>query len=430
MKNFLKTITTASFSLVAFGAMAQNVENTSLGTYNTAQRAIISQNDPAIQKLSNVGKVASAPNYLFLDYPFVDSVEASKKGVSYSASPKLLSGFFIQSMNAHYGPGDTGKNNTNNLLLVNCAVSFDTLINPNTLKGDYTTQGVEVDSLFIPVGQQNVSGVADSLLISINSVDANGIPTNTSLWSTLIIQDTGLSGKGKNWLHLRLLDFAPHVTVPGTGKFAVVMAYLASNKRDSMGFLYSYPEFTCSSPSEKLPDTTYVGHAISVTNKAGTHQMTVNSFTTGYEYFLPGHTGSPITLPELVAGDGGIGYGCSSPSVTSALPFQDITMFAEVSYTKALGVNNINGSGLSIGQNYPNPFNKQTTINYSLTKASDVTFTIYDITGRVVTATNYGNVAPGQYQVNINANTFTPGIYFYTFNVNGNTITKKMVITE
>ena len=67
---------------------------------------------------------------------------------------------------------------------------------------------------------------------------------------------------------------------------------------------------------------------------------------------------------------------------------------------------------------------------YSLTKSSDVTFTVYDITGRVITTNIMGNVAAGQYSINLSANKFSPGIYFYTFNVNGSNITKKMVITE
>jgi hypothetical protein len=134
-------------------------------------------------------------------------------------------------------------------------------------------------------------------------------------------------------------------------------------------------------------------------------------------------------LPNTTYGDF-IGYSCSSPSTFSAGPFQDIALFAEVSFRNPTGVNEVATSGLSVGQNYPNPFNKETTISYSLTKSSDVTFTIYDMTGRILTNNNYGSVASGQHTINLSANSFSPGIYFYSFNVNGSVVTKKMVITE
>ena len=65
-----------------------------------------------------------------------------------------------------------------------------------------------------------------------------------------------------------------------------------------------------------------------------------------------------------------------------------------------------------------------------LTKSSDVVFTVNDIAGRQLINTSYGNQAPGQHIISLSADQFTAGVYFYTFNVNGNSITKKMVITE
>jgi|GEM_PF-4591319 len=81
-------------------------------------------------------------------------------------------------------------------------------------------------------------------------------------------------------------------------------------------------------------------------------------------------------------------------------------------------------------QNYPNPFNPATQISYTLSKASNVTLTIYDILGqRVVTLVNEKN-EPGEHSVNWNAQDIPSGVYFYRI-VAGNFVqTKKMVLMK
>jgi hypothetical protein len=111
-------------------------------------------------------------------------------------------------------------------------------------------------------------------------------------------------------------------------------------------------------------------------------------------------------------------------------PVQDLGLFVSMTYELATGVNNITANGLSVGQNYPNPFNQTTQITYSLTKSSDVTFSVYDMTGRVLINNVYSNNAPGEHVINLSANTLSPGIYFYSFDVNGSKVTKKMIVTE
>ncbi len=48
--------------------------------------------------------------------------------------------------------------------------------------------------------------------------------------------------------------------------------------------------------------------------------------------------------------------------------------------------------------NYPNPFNPETWIPYQLSKPTDVTLTIYDITGNVIRALDLGHQRAGVYQ--------------------------------
>jgi hypothetical protein len=210
---------------------------------------------------------------------------------------------------------------------------------------------------------------------------------------------------------------------------------VVGSKMDTIGLFYFSQASACTSGS--------ITSAYTTVGIPDGRQTNVNSFITGLYWFNAAFnhgTGTAMTWPTyentypgLCLNGGGYYYydqvfsGCSD---TAYFPEQDLGLLASIDYGTDLGVNNIAASGLSVGQNFPNPFNKETTISYSLTKSSDVTFTVYDITGRVITTNNYGSVAPGQYNINLSANTFSPGIYFYTFNVNGSVVTKKMVITE
>lgn len=72
----------------------------------------------------------------------------------------------------------------------------------------------------------------------------------------------------------------------------------------------------------------------------------------------------------------------------------------------------------SVAQNYPNPFNGTTVIEYKLPIASDVSLTVYDLSGREVISLLKGRQAAGAYSVTWNGTdrhgkSLPSGIYFY-----------------
>ncbi len=67
----------------------------------------------------------------------------------------------------------------------------------------------------------------------------------------------------------------------------------------------------------------------------------------------------------------------------------------------------------ALSQNYPNPFNPSTTINYQLPKNSYVTLKVYDILGKEVTTLVDEMKEAGSYDVQLNAQQFASGVYFY-----------------
>ncbi len=85
---------------------------------------------------------------------------------------------------------------------------------------------------------------------------------------------------------------------------------------------------------------------------------------------------------------------------------------------------------LSVSQNYPNPFNPSTKIVYSVTEASNVNITVFDILGREVEVLVDGFKSTGTYELTFNAENLPSGLYLYTFEAGSTRITKKMTLLK
>ena len=87
-------------------------------------------------------------------------------------------------------------------------------------------------------------------------------------------------------------------------------------------------------------------------------------------------------------------------------------------------------NNFSISQNIPNPFGDNSVINYELNEAAAVSVEFVDVSGKVVKSINNGTQAAGTYTLAVDANDFAEGVYFYTFTVGAEKVTKRMVITK
>ncbi|NOQ70519.1 MAG: T9SS type A sorting domain-containing protein [Crocinitomix sp.] len=90
----------------------------------------------------------------------------------------------------------------------------------------------------------------------------------------------------------------------------------------------------------------------------------------------------------------------------------------------------ITSNNFSISQNMPNPFGDNSVINYELNEAAAVNVEFVDVSGKIVKSINNGTQAAGTYTLAIDANDFAEGVYFYTFTVGAEKVTKRMVITK
>jgi len=83
----------------------------------------------------------------------------------------------------------------------------------------------------------------------------------------------------------------------------------------------------------------------------------------------------------------------------------------------------------ALSQNYPNPFNPVTNISFNLSKATDYSMTIYNITGQVVEVFS-GSADAGEHTIQWDAQNVASGIYFYKLNADNFSETKKMILLK
>ena len=83
-----------------------------------------------------------------------------------------------------------------------------------------------------------------------------------------------------------------------------------------------------------------------------------------------------------------------------------------------------------LAQNFPNPFNPTTTIEFSLEATAQVSLAVYDLSGRKVATLVDGTVETGSHSVVFDASQLSSGVYFYTLNAEGQSMTRKMVLVK
>ena len=83
-----------------------------------------------------------------------------------------------------------------------------------------------------------------------------------------------------------------------------------------------------------------------------------------------------------------------------------------------------------LSQNYPNPFNPSTTIQFDIPKASFVTLKVYDVLGQEVATLVDEKREAGRFEVQLDASSLSSGVYFYQFQANDYSLTKKFVVMK
>ena len=81
-------------------------------------------------------------------------------------------------------------------------------------------------------------------------------------------------------------------------------------------------------------------------------------------------------------------------------------------------------------QNYPNPFNPTTTIRFALPEQSFVRLSLYNVLGNEITVLVDDDMAPGEYDIVLDARNLSSGVYFYRIQTEGFIRTKKLMVLK
>lgn len=81
-------------------------------------------------------------------------------------------------------------------------------------------------------------------------------------------------------------------------------------------------------------------------------------------------------------------------------------------------------------QNYPNPFNPVTQIKFDLAKAGMVKLSVYNISGQKVAELTDGVMNAGRHSVEFDGSSLNSGVYYYTIETDGMTLSKRMLLMK
>jgi hypothetical protein len=388
----------AGFFFFLFAAFAHSQSGDALRNISQHTHPVISAFHPAPSPQS--------VNSFYIDY---DSADAAAYG-----SANYMR--YIWPMNNYYLSADSS--------IRYCMVTYDSLydVMNDTAYVNDSIANLGVDSLVLMLGQENNSGMDDTLMVKIIGVDTvRGYPsTGTIYWSDMIIIPAGNPLTG-NWRSTTALRLAPYASI-NYNRFAVMVEYYG-NVQDTLGIVAGFGHRDTCGTLTAPPDTTHFSRIRK--QSAGDHFL-ANSFALWSQYqfigALPTPNGSNIYFD--CNGNGQYDGGSDGESY-----IQNIQFIAHVK-TDAAGIHERNNEGISLSQNTPNPFSGYTQFNYSLAETGNVSFSICDLTGRTVYAHAFGQQQAGAHQFMLEDASLDAGVYYYRISTAKGSMTQKMVVEK
>jgi len=285
----------------------------------------------------------------------------------------------------------------------------DELGDPNSELPWTSVTSMTIDTLYLQIGHKNNSGQPDTMRVKIVDLTTQGRPTSTVLWQQDYITTTGFVDSATSWLSSTFYPVAPGIQV--TEPFGVTIEYYGASI-DTFGIVAGFATN---------------GPCVGTTPKAETSLYATNSFRFYTQYASIG------LLPTANGAD--IYYDCNQngsfdQGIDGVNFMQNINIAAQVTIQDNISVEELPSALNSVSDNYPNPFSTTSTIDFVLNNRANVSLMVTDMSGRTVQNQYLGMLTAGNHKATISADKLADGIYFYTLTINGENITRKMVVKK
>jgi hypothetical protein len=191
---------------------------------------------------------------------------------------------------------------------------FDSLIDPtNTYSFSFSTiSNFQIDSIWIGLGHENNTGLNDTLIIQLITLNASGYPSSQMMWADTLVFSSGQS-LSNQWTNPLILPLSPSLNWNSPLKPAVKLQYKAPIQ-DTLGVVAGY-RFSGSCGSELAAQWSafypnsyayWTGfNALIPTSAWGdiyydcNANLQFDSLIDGRNYIQNWHIGLQITAPEI-----------------------------------------------------------------------------------------------------------------------------------
>ncbi|MDD3804522.1 MAG: T9SS type A sorting domain-containing protein, partial [bacterium] len=78
----------------------------------------------------------------------------------------------------------------------------------------------------------------------------------------------------------------------------------------------------------------------------------------------------------------------------------------------------------------PSVVKNDSKISFTLKSNTEVSISLYDVTGRMVKSLANGSFTKGNHTINMNSNDFNQGVYFVKVNAGDTSVSKKVIVVK
>jgi hypothetical protein len=143
---------------------------------------------------------------------------------------------------------------------------------------------------------------------------------------------------------------------------------------------------------------------------------------------LASHDGLDVSFGTAQKVEQGIVVGQLNDGTYASLIDPNCVMI-RVNMNPEASIDTEDASSLELSQ-YPNPFSSETTVEYTLENASEVSYTLVDLTGKTILEVNEGNVMAGTHEITIDGANLANGVYYFNMTAGDAQTTHKMIVNK